>query len=101
MTGAVFVGVNDSRPVNITQGTTRWNQSSNTMEVWDGVGWQTISTGEVRNITLEEMVQGYEDEMATTIEEQYADNATILDAFAEWEKANERFKVVLALAEKK
>ena len=101
MTGMTFVGVNGGRPVNVAQGTTRWNQTSNTMEVWDGVGWQTITTGEVRNITLEEMVQGYEDEMATTIEEQYANNATILDAFCEWEKANERFKVVLALAEKK
>ena len=101
MTGAVFVGVNGSRPVNIAQGATRWNQTNSTMEVWDGAGWQTISAGEVRNITLEEMVQGYEDEIAVRIEEEYKDNATIQDAFAEWERANERFKVVLALAEKK
>ena len=101
MTGMTFVGVNGSRPVNVAQGTTRWNQTSNTMEVWDGVGWQTISAGEVRHITLSEMVEGYEDEMATTIEELYPNNVSIQDAFAEWEEANKRFRVLLELAEKK
>ena len=90
-----------ARPINPAQGTTRFNTLSSMVEVWDGANWMPISAEEIRNITLEEMVQGYEDEMATTIEEQYADNATIQDAFAEWEAANERFRVILALAEKK
>ena len=101
MTGMTFVGVNGSRPVNVATGSTRWNQSSNTMEVWDGVGWQTISAGEVRDLTLEEMVQGYEDEIAVIVKEKYKDNAAIQDAFDQWEEANKRFRVILSLAEKK
>ena len=38
---------------------------------------------------------------ARLIEEEYKDNATIQNAFDEWEEANKRFRVILALAERK
>lgn len=86
---------------NVVPGTTRFNTNQNRVEVWDGATWMQMSTGDVRDITLEEMVQDAEDKIALQIEEEYKDNATIIDAFNKWEEANERFKVILALAEKK
>lgn len=84
----------------LASGTSRWNATTNQMEVFDGHQWVALGAGEVRDVTLAEMVEQAEDRIATTIESEYADNATIQDAYKEWEAANERFRVVLALAEK-
>ena len=92
---------NGPGPSSPASGTTRWNQDNSTVEVWDGIGWQTITSGGVKNLTLEEMVQGVEDEIAVMIEEEYKDNAAIQDAFDQWEEANKRFRVILSLAGKK
>lgn len=99
MSSLVFTGVG-SRPLVTAAGSTRWNTSTSTMEVFDGASWQTMSAGE-RDLTMKEMVEQLEDEIAVTIEQNYADSAAIQDAFKEWEEANERFKIVLALAENK
>jgi hypothetical protein len=79
-------------------GTTRWNQTDNCFEVFDGSQWTQMTNG--RDETLQEIVQHAEDRVATTIESEYADSAAIQDAYKEWEAANKRFMVVLALAEK-
>jgi hypothetical protein len=85
----------------IAAGTTRWNQTISQMEMWDGYQWQAITQGELHTVTLAEEVEHAEDRIAGMIEEDYPDNATILDAFKSWQAANERFRVVLAIAEKK
>ena len=81
-------------------GTTRWNATTNKMEVFDGYHWIPLSAGEVKGITIAEMVESLTDQIAVAVEE-YADNVTIQDAFRAWEEANERFRVILAIAEKK
>jgi hypothetical protein len=85
----------------IAAGTTRWNQTTGMMEMYDGYQWVAVSAGEVHTVTLAEEVEHAEDRITGMIEEDYPDNATILDAFKTWQEANERFKVVLALAENK
>ena len=82
----------------IAAGTTRWNQTDSCFEVFDGHQW--VKMGDVKTETMQDMVQHAEDRVATTIVAEYEDNATIQDAYKEWEAANERFMVVLALAEK-
>lgn len=95
-----FGGVN--RPnMTAVAGTTRWNTTNNSMEVFDGATWQLISSDEIQNLTMKEMVEQFEDEIAVMVDGEYADNATIQDAFKAWEEANERFRLVLAIAEKK
>lgn len=91
-----FTGVN-SRPIVAVAGATRFNTTTNAMEVFDGISWQIISD---RKETMLNCVKVLEDQIAIRIDEEYADNATLHDAFKLWEEANERFKVVLALAEK-
>ena len=81
-------------------GSTRWNQTTGQMEMFDGYRWVALSAGEVKGITIAEMVESLTDQIAVAVEE-YADNVTIQDAFRAWEEANERFRVVLAIAEKK
>ena len=83
----------------IAVGATRWNQTDNCFEAFDGHQWTQLTNG--KNETLQDIVQHAEDRIATTIDLEYADNATIQDAYKAWEEANERFMVVLALAEKK
>jgi len=88
-----------SNTVTTAVGTTRWNQTDNCFEAFDGTQWTQMTNG--RNETLQDIVQHAEDRVATTIESDYADSVAIQDAYREWEAANERFMVVLALAEKK
>ena len=85
----------------VATGSTRWNQTTGKMEMFDGYQWATIVADEVRNATLAEEVECAEDRITGMIEEEYADNATIQDAFKSWQEANERFRVILAIAEKK
>lgn len=89
-----------TRPSAPVTGTTRWNTSINHMEVFDGASWQILGVAEAAQETMANCVQILEDQIAVRIEEEYQDNATIQDAFKEWEAANERFKVILALSEK-
>lgn len=90
-----------TRPMIATTGATRWNQTNNTMEVFDGAGWQTMAFDGVKEETMSNCIQVLEDQIAVRIEEEYTDNVTIQDAFKAWEEANERFRVILAIAEKK
>jgi len=108
MAGLTFTGQNPYTTTTgvtntgwIAAGTTRWNTTTSQMEVFDGQQWTVLGAGEVKDVTLADMVQYAEDQVATQIELEYADNATILDAYKTWEAANERFRVILALAEKK
>ena len=82
-------------------GSTRWNQTTGMMEMYDGYQWQAITQGEVKNATLADEVECAEDRIIGMIEEEYADNVTIQDAFKAWQEANEQFRVILAIAEKK
>ena len=84
----------------IAVGSTRWNQTTGQMEMFDGYRWVALSAGEVKGITIAEMVESLTDQIAVAVEE-YADNVTIQDAFRAWEEAGERFRVILAIAEKK
>ena len=95
-----FVGLN--RPnMPVVAGTTRFNTQINQLELYDGQQWVIVSADEIKPVTLAGMVENAEDQIAVLIEEEYTDNATIQDAFKAWEEANERFRVVLAIAEKK
>lgn len=82
-------------------GTTRFNNTNNKFEMFDGYQWLEVTQGYPQPLTLEQMVETAEDGIAATIENEYADNVTIQDALKEWEEANKRFRVVLALAENK
>ena len=84
----------------IATGSTRWNQTTGQMEMYDGYQWVALSAGEVKGITIAEMVESLTDQIAVAVEE-YADNVTIQDAFKAWQEANEQFRVILAIAEKK
>lgn len=85
----------------VATGTTRWNQTNNMLEVFDSYQWTAIVPEEAQHVTIADMVQYAEDRVATMIDEEYPDNATIQDAYKVWEEANERFKIILALAENK
>lgn len=85
----------------IATGTTRWNATNNKMEMFDGYQWVAVTAGEVKGLTLADMVENLIDQIAVTINEEHADNVTIQDAFKAWEEAGERFRVILAIAEKK
>ena len=99
MAGILYTGVNTPNVTNIATGSTRWNTTTNSFEAFDGQQWTAMTNG--KNETMQEMVQHLEDKIAVQIEEDYKDSTAIQDAFIVWEEANERFKVVLALAEKK
>lgn len=102
MAGITFAGTNAVyNATSMAVGATRWNQTYSCFEVFDGHQWTQMTPGEVKDVTLADMVQYAEDQIATQIELEYANNAAIQDAYKVWEEANERFKVILALAEKK
>lgn len=90
-----------TQPNSVAPGSTRWNTTTGMMEMYDGYQWQAVTQGEVHTVTLAEEVECAEDRITGMIEEEYADNVTIQDAFKSWQEANERFRVVLAMAEKK
>ena len=90
-----------ARPTNPSPGQARFNTATNYTEVWDGVNWMPISSEEIKKLTIVDMLQDAEDRIRSEVVVEHLENPTIVDAFAEWEKANERFRVVLALAEKK
>lgn len=89
-----------ARPANPTPGQARFNTATNYTEVWDGANWMPITAGEVTTLSLADIVQDAEDQIAVIIEEEYRDNAAIMDAFDQWEEANKRFRVILQLAGK-
>jgi hypothetical protein len=100
----LFTGVGYSnQPLvsNRIAGASRWNATTNMFEMFDGKNWVTVTQGHPQPLTLDQMVEQTEDVIATTIENEYADNVTVQDAFKEWEKANERFRIILAISEKK
>ena len=100
MAGNFFTGAT-GRPVvtTVATGATRFNTTNNHYEVYDGTTWVSLGSG--RTETMFEMLQYVEDKLGAEIKEEYQDSAAMQDAFKEWEAANERFKIVLALAEKK
>jgi hypothetical protein len=81
-------------------GDMRQNMSANTMEIYNGSSWQTIAPGWEKQETLAESVAHALDDIGGYIAEDHADNPTIQDAYQEWVKATERFRVVLTMAEK-
>ena len=102
MASFTFTGVTSHSQINtstLAVGSTRWNTDINCFEAFDGQQWTAMTNG--RNETMKEMVQHLEDRIAVQIEEEYQDSVAIQDAYKEWEESNERFKIVLALAEKR
>jgi len=91
----------NQRPTAAIAGQMRVNTQINMAEVFDGVNWIPVADYGTVEETMSHCVQVLEDQIAIRIEEEYKDNATIQDAFREWEAANERFRVILELAEKK
>lgn len=85
----------------IATGTTRWNQTTSMLEMFDGYQWTAVSAGKIHDITLAEMVENMADRITLAIEEECPDSVTIQDALKTWQEANERFRVILAIAEKK
>lgn len=83
----------------VAAGTIRFNTTIGSYEAYDGYQWTLITNGKTE--TLQDIVQHAEDRIATTIELEYEGNVTIQDAYKAWEEANEKFKVILALAETK
>ena len=112
MAGYLYTGVTNHTQINsyntasgggqagmAAPGTVRFNVSTNAHEVYDGYQWTAMTNGKTE--TLQDIVQYAEDRIATTIELEYEGNVTIQDAYKVWEEANEKFKVILALAETK
>lgn len=102
MAGFTFTGVTNLTQINtsiLAVGSIRWNTDITCFEAFDGHQWTVMTNG--RNETMQEIVQHLEDKIAVTIKEDYTTSSAIQDAFEAWEEANKRFKIVLALAEKK
>lgn len=105
MASTLFTGITNHNQINsyntstIPAGSTRWNTNTNAFEAFNGSNWVQMTDG--TNETLQDIVQHAEDRIAVTIESEYKDNLTIQDAYKVWEEANERFKIILALTEKK
>jgi hypothetical protein len=101
MSGFTFTGVTGGgRAGSGGAGSTRWNTDTNRFEYYDGYRWSVMASTE-RDITMLEMIQHLEDRLAVEIDEKHQGNVAIQDAYKVWEEANEHFKVILALAEKK
>jgi hypothetical protein len=81
-------------------GDMRQNLTTNTTEIYNGSSWMPITQGWERKETLADSVVHAVDTIASYIEEDHADNATIQDAYSEWSAATERFRVVVAMADK-
>jgi hypothetical protein len=85
---------------NPVSGDMRQNMSLNCMEIYNGSSWVPVAPGWEHKETLAESVAHVVDTVTMYIEEDYADNTTIQDAYQEWVEATERFRVVLTMAEK-
>ena len=81
-------------------GDLRQNTKTNLVEIYNGTSWQPVTQGWVEQETLAESVEHLQDQIGSYIEEDHADNPTIQDAYQEWVKATERFRVILTMAEK-
>ena len=81
-------------------GDMRQNVALNCMEVYNGTSWTPIVPGYETKETLADSVLHAQDTIESYIEEDYKDNETIQDAYAEWVEATEKFRVILAMAEK-
>jgi hypothetical protein len=97
MAGITFMNHQVANPVS---GDMRQNVNTNLYEIYNGSSWTPITQGWVETETLSETVEHAVDTVAMSIAEDHADNITIQDAYAEWSAATERFRVVLAMAEK-
>ena len=97
MTGIRYINHQAANPVS---GDMRQNNALHCVEVYNGTSWTPITPGWGKQETLSESVAHALDDIGSYIEEDHADNATIQDAYAEWSAATERFRVVLAMAEK-
>ena len=97
-------GINPFATSNYTPGPIvgecRYDAGTNKMKSWTGSQWVEITSGDVHHITINEAVEHAVDNIASQIDEEEQDNIAIQNAFKEWQKATEKFRVVLALAEK-
>ena len=89
-----------TQPQNVAAGSTRWNATTNTFEMYNGQGWQTVDSGWAQKEPLADSIGHAVDQIGQYIEEDHADNVAIRDAYQEWLRATERFRVVAAMAEK-
>ena len=97
MAGITFVNHQAAHPVS---GDMRQNVNTNLYEIYNGTSWTPITQGWVEQESLAESVEHLQDQIGSYIEEDHADNITINDAYQEWVEATERFRVVLAMAER-
>jgi hypothetical protein len=96
-TGIRYINHQATNPVS---GDMRQNNASNCMEIYNGSSWTPIAPGWTKQETLAESVEHAQDQIGLYIEEDYADNLTIQDAYAEWVEATERFRVIASMAAK-
>lgn len=91
----------DLQATNPVSGDMRKNLTLGCTEIYNGSGWiPVVGPGWEHKETLAESVAHVADIVAMSIEEDYANNVTIQDAYAEWRTSTEKFLVVLAIAEK-
>ena len=81
-------------------GDMRQNVALNCKEIYNGSSWVTISPGPETKETLADSVEHVVDTIGMYIEEDHKDNVAINDAYAEWLRATEKFRVIVAMAEK-
>ena len=81
-------------------GSTRWNISTNSYELFDGVNWIKATDGTVEIMSLAEWIEEAQDRVGSYVDEDHKDNSTIQDAYQEWVSACEKFRVVAAMVEK-
>lgn len=81
-------------------GSTRWNTTTNSYELFDGVNWIKATDGTAKALSLAEWIEEAQDRVGSYVDEDHSDNATIQDAYQEWVEACERFRIIAGLAEK-
>ena len=99
---SVYLGAHSpaTHTATAVSGDLRQNIKTNLVEIFNGTGWTPVTQGWVESESLVDSVAHAVDTIGMYIEEDYSDNITIQDAYAEWLAATERFLVVLAMAEK-
>ena len=98
---ATFYGPATANPfTHPITGDMRKNYQTGLMEVFTGSSWTPITPGPETKETLADSVLHAVDTIGSYIEEDHRDNITITDAYAEWLRATERFRVIVAMAEK-
>ena len=98
-TAGIFIGQpNVTSVASPIVGEVRYDGDKDTMQTWTGQEWVTLYG---HKETIQETLKESVDRIALDVSIEHPNDPTVEDALKEWEKASEKFQVILALAEKK